>query len=309
MRKLVPLKSIYAFVAVAEMGSMTEAADVLCVSHSAISQAIKALEKQIGQPLFNRTGRRVELNQAGRKYYRKVAPALEQIVEATEELVDIHHDKHLTINMVHSLALHWWIPRVPDFQQAMPELDVRISNILGSFELEREGVDIALIHGKPNEWEDYYCEKLGDDELIMVCSPQLIELATSPPLKKALKSPHLIDSAKRLLSHFPPIFVTNDRRKHDWQVWCEANGIELPLQQNNLTFSASIQAVQATIRRLGVLITHRQFVRDDITHGVLAEIGPSVLNPYQDYYFVCPPDKLRRETALMLRAWLREQFK
>ena len=78
---------------------------------------------------------------------------------------------------------------------------------------------------------------------------------------------------------------------------------------SKLAFSASIQAVQATIRRLGVLITHRQFVRDDITHGVLAEIGPSVLNPYQDYYFVCPPDKLRRETVLMLRAWLREQFK
>lgn len=310
MRKLVPLKSIYAFVAVAEMGSMTEAAAVLCVSHSAISQAIKALEKQVDQPLFNRIGRRVELNQVGKKYYRKVAPALEQIVEATEDLVDIHHDKHLTINMVHSLALHWWIPRVPDFQQAMPGLDVRISNILGSFELEREGVDIALIHGKPKEWQDYYCEKLGDDELIMVCSPQMIEQVTDPTLKTILKAaPNSIDAAKQLLNYFPPIFVTNDRRKHDWQVWCEANGIALPHQQNNLTFSASIQAVQATIRRLGVLITHRQFVRDDITHGVLTEVGPSVLNPYQDFYFVCRPDKLRRETVLLLRAWLREQFK
>ena len=41
MRKLVPLKSIYAFVAVAESGSMTEAAQILSVSHSAVSQAIK----------------------------------------------------------------------------------------------------------------------------------------------------------------------------------------------------------------------------------------------------------------------------
>ncbi|MCQ6508104.1 LysR family transcriptional regulator, partial [Vibrio parahaemolyticus] len=47
MRKLVPLKSIYAFVAVAESGSMTEAAHLMSVSHSAISQAIKTLESQV----------------------------------------------------------------------------------------------------------------------------------------------------------------------------------------------------------------------------------------------------------------------
>lgn len=54
MRKLVPLKSIYAFVAVAESGSMTEAAQLLSVSHSAISQAIKSLESQVNKPLFDR---------------------------------------------------------------------------------------------------------------------------------------------------------------------------------------------------------------------------------------------------------------
>ncbi|MDG2555569.1 LysR family transcriptional regulator, partial [Vibrio parahaemolyticus] len=87
MRKLVPLKSIYAFVAVAESGSMTEAAQILSVSHSAVSQAIKSLESQVNKPLFDRIGRQVQLNADGKKYYRKVAPALEQIVDATEALI------------------------------------------------------------------------------------------------------------------------------------------------------------------------------------------------------------------------------
>ncbi|ELF6832451.1 LysR family transcriptional regulator, partial [Vibrio cholerae] len=56
MRKLAPLKSLYSFVAVAETGSMTLAAEALNVSHSAISQAIKSLESQLGQPLFHRVG-------------------------------------------------------------------------------------------------------------------------------------------------------------------------------------------------------------------------------------------------------------
>ena len=86
MKKLVPLKSVYAFIAVAETGSMTDAARVLYVSHSAVSQAIKSLEQLVNKPLFQRVGRRVVLNAAGKRYYRKIAPALEQVIEATEEL-------------------------------------------------------------------------------------------------------------------------------------------------------------------------------------------------------------------------------
>ncbi|MEH6531218.1 MAG: LysR substrate-binding domain-containing protein [Photobacterium frigidiphilum] len=297
MRKLIPLKSIYAFVAVAETGSMTEAAAVLSVSHSAVSQAIKALETQLSLPLFRRVGRRVELNQNGQKYYRKVAPALEQIVDASEELMhhnNINHNR-LMVNMVHSLALHWWIPRVPEFQGIAPHIDVRISNLTQTFDLNREGIDVALIHGKADEWKEYYCEKLGSDELIMVCSPHLLEGLDD-------KSP------AALLDKYPAIFVTNPRRKYDWLVWCEANGYIVPEQQKNLAFSASIQAVQAVTRRLGVLITHELFVRDDIRHGVLTKVGEAVSNPHQDFYFVCPPEKLTQESVLTLRSWLRKEF-
>lgn len=120
MRKLVPLKSIYAFVAVAESGSMTEAAQLLSVSHSAISQAIKSLESQVNKPLFDRIGRHVYLNTEGKKYYRKVAPALEQIVDATEALMHDQNSQRITLNMVNSLALHWWIPRMPRLQAYAP---------------------------------------------------------------------------------------------------------------------------------------------------------------------------------------------
>lgn len=122
MRKLVPLKSIYAFVAVAESGSMTEAAQLLSVSHSAISQAIKSLESQVNKPLFDRIGRHVYLNTEGKKYYRKVAPALEQIVDATEALMHDQNSQRITLNMVNSLALHWWIPRMPRFKPMRPNL-------------------------------------------------------------------------------------------------------------------------------------------------------------------------------------------
>ncbi|USD34391.1 MULTISPECIES: LysR substrate-binding domain-containing protein [Vibrio] len=293
MRKLAPLKSIYSFIAIAETGSMTEAAKALNVSHSAVSQAIKSLETQIGQALFIRTGRTVTLNAAGRRYYKQVAPAIEQIITATQHLIDEQQSQRITLNMVNSLAMHWWIPRVNRFNQYAPQLDIRISNLIGHFVMENEGVDVAIIHGKTDDWQDYYCELLAHDELVMVASPELVRTGTTP---------------ESLLAHYPAIIAANDRRKYDWQVWCESHQLPIPSSVNNLSFSASIQAVQATIRQLGVFVTHRQFIRDDVHHGSLVEVGNPVLNPHQDFYFACQREKLKNEHVLTLRNWLRNEF-
>ncbi|MCR9882396.1 LysR substrate-binding domain-containing protein [Vibrio alginolyticus] len=295
MRKLVPLKSIYAFVAVAESGSMTEAAQILSVSHSAVSQAIKSLESQVNKPLLDRIGRQVQLNADGKKYYRKVAPALEQIVDATEALIQDQNLQRVTLNMVNSLALHWWIPRMSDLQGFAPQLDVRLSNLSGRFNLEQEGIDAALVHGNPEEWQDYYCEKLSEDELVLVCSPELIAKTKD-------------SNITQLLKQYPIIEVTNERRKNDWNVWLDATSIQRPKNKKPITFNMSIQAVQATTRRLGLLVTHRLFVKDDIKYGQLIELGEPVINPHQQLYFVCPPHKLKLESFHLLRSWLQQSF-
>ncbi|MCS0044440.1 MULTISPECIES: LysR substrate-binding domain-containing protein [Vibrio diabolicus subgroup] len=295
MRKLVPLKSIYAFVAVAESGSMTEAAQILSVSHSAVSQAIKSLETQVNKPLFDRVGRQVQLNADGKKYYRKVAPALEQIVDATEALIQDQNLQRITLNMVNSLALHWWIPRMSSLQDFAPQLDVRLSNLSGRFNLEQEGIDAALVHGNTEEWQDYYCEKLSEDELVLVCSPELIAKTKD-------------SNIAQLLKQYPIIEVTNERRKNDWNVWQNATGVLRPKSKKPITFNMSIQAVQATTRRLGLLVTHRLFVKDDIKYGQLIELGEPVINPHQQLYFVCPPHKLKLESFHLLRSWLQQSF-
>ncbi|HDI3320208.1 TPA: LysR family transcriptional regulator [Vibrio cholerae] len=293
MRKLAPLKSLYSFVAVAETGSMTLAAEALNVSHSAISQAIKSLESQLGQPLFHRVGRQVVLNSAGKRYYQKVAPALEQIVEATESLLKPTHSNRITLNMINSLALHWWIPRVSSFQAFAPDVDVRISTLTGAFSLEEQGVDVALIHGQWREWQDYYCEQLADDELVMVISQNMIS-ANMPP--------------KQALAQFPAIFVNNPRRQTDWDIWCQANQVTPPPQQRNLSFSASAQALQATLSGLGAFVTHKLFIKQELESEILKEIGQPVTHPDQGYYFACRPEALRSEAVLTLRSWLRNEF-
>ncbi|EEY36672.1 transcriptional regulator LysR family [Vibrio mimicus MB451] len=272
---------------------MTLAAEALNVSHSAISQAIKSLETQLDQPLFHRVGRQVVLNSAGKRYYQKVAPALEQIVEATESLLKPTYSNRITLNMINSLALHWWIPRVSSFQAFAPEVDIRISTLTGTFSLADQGVDVALIHGQLRDWQDYYCEKLAEDELVMVAS-------------RAVVSSEI--SAQQALAQLPAIFASNPRRQNDWEIWCQANQVSPPKQQRNLSFAASAQALQATLSGLGVFVTHRLFVKQEVESGILKEIGNTVIHPDQGYYFACSADKLRSEAVLKLRNWLSSEF-
>ena len=64
---------------------MVLAAEQLSISHSAVSQSIKALELQLNTPLFNRIGRRVQLNPVGERYYKRIAPAMAEILAASQE--------------------------------------------------------------------------------------------------------------------------------------------------------------------------------------------------------------------------------
>ncbi|CCO47970.1 putative Bacterial regulator, LysR family [Vibrio nigripulchritudo SOn1] len=288
-----PFKAIYTFIAVAKLESMTKAADVLNVSHSAVSQAIKSLENFLNVTLFVRSGRHVHLNEQGKRYFQQVAPAFETVVSATEKLKQNPDDGRLTINMVASLALHWWIPRVEKFQGANQELDVRISNIIGTFDLPAEGVDLAIIHGQEQHWQDYYCHKLLDDELVMVAHPDLAKSSRS---------------AQDLLLEVPAIFVSNDRRKKDWALWCEARGVSLPLKENNLTFNTSVQAIHACRRKLGVLITHKLFIADDLHHELLTQVDVSVTHPENTFFYACHPSRLNSESVKSLRNWLEAEF-
>ncbi|CAH0536309.1 LysR family transcriptional regulator [Vibrio marisflavi] len=293
MNKITPLKSLYSFVAVAETGSMSEAADMLNVSHSAISQSIKSLESYLGVELFQRVNRTVVLNAQGKQYYKQISPALEQISHATQSIIDRRYSHRLTLNMVHSLAMHWWIPRVERFNQFSNTLDIRISNLVGNFSLQQEGIDVALVLGKSSEWENYHCEFLGNDELVMVANPNII-----PPEA----------TSSELLQQFPAIIATNERRANDWQIWCEAKGLPMPKFGHNLSFNATIQALQAAISQLGLFITHKIFIRDYVEQGMLVEIGDSIPNPKQDFYFICQPEQLSNEFVLLLRSWIKAEF-
>ena len=127
-RRLPPLNSLRAFESAARQLSFTRAADELAVTQSAVSHQVAALEEWAGVPLFKRQGRQMALTEAAARYLPTVSAAFDQIALASRKLqaVDPTHG-WLTVAVMPSFAGKWLVPRLADFHEKNPDMDVWIA--------------------------------------------------------------------------------------------------------------------------------------------------------------------------------------
>src|SRR5829696_232941 len=124
-RPRLSLHLLKGFEAAARHLSFTRAAQELCLTQSAVSREIKALEGQLGQPLFKRIHRGLRLTDAGQVLYDAVREALTLIADATERLCASVSGERLTITTSVPLASMWLVPKLRRFVLLHPEVDVR----------------------------------------------------------------------------------------------------------------------------------------------------------------------------------------
>ena len=118
-RRLPPAQALHAFEAAARHMSFTEAARELGVTQAAISQRIRLLEHRLGQPLFLRHPRGLELTDAGRALVPAVHDAFERLTSGIAEVFGAPADAPLTVRMTPGFAAHWLAPRLPILSQAV----------------------------------------------------------------------------------------------------------------------------------------------------------------------------------------------
>ena len=125
-RNLPPLNALRAFEASARLNSMQRAAHELNVTPSAVSQQVQNLEQWVGFPLLERRARQVQANAEGRAYLTAVSAAFDQIAAATEELSAGRVPRSICITCTPGFAVQWLVPRLQQFQDLHPDIDVRI---------------------------------------------------------------------------------------------------------------------------------------------------------------------------------------
>lgn len=293
--KIPPLKALPPFIAVARHLSFTKAADELCVTHSAVSQSIRGLEEFLGVKLFNRMpNKQITLTMQGERYFIEIHNAMDTIVAATERELGITTNNILTVNVLTTLTMHWLIPRIPLFQAKHPEIDLRLSSLGLEIDFMRDNIDISITYGHKEDWPDLYCKKLFDDELVIIGSNTLI------PKTYQLKT---------LIKRLKAVYVDSDLRKQDWKQWCKKAKIPEPSKAKRIYFQNTSQALQAVASGVGIMVTHKPFIIDEIQSGRLKQIANTTLPLTKSYYLTCPKEKLTLKKVTNWNRWLLNEAK
>ncbi|WP_447799397.1 transcriptional regulator GcvA [Pseudomonas moraviensis] len=285
--RLPSLNGLRAFEAAARHMSFTLAATELNVTQTAISHQIRRLEAELGVALFLRLKDGLALSEEGQAYLPGVRSAFQALRHSTQQLFESRGSSVLTVSTLVSVASKWLLPRLPAFQQAFPDIDVRISATTDLVDFRRGGIDAAIRYGR-GDWKGLRADFLMADEIFPVCSPTMA---------KALNTP------ANLANH--TLVQVSGLTADDWRAWLSAAGQPAQLADGaKLTFDLAMMAVQAAIDGQGVCIGRSTYVNDDLCAGRL--VAPFELRLQDDlgFYLVTPHETADSTKISAFRQWL-----
>jgi LysR family transcriptional regulator, glycine cleavage system transcriptional activator len=288
--RLPSLNGLRAFEAAARHLSFTLAASELNVTQTAISHQIRRLEEELGIRLFVRQNRALTLTPEARDYLPGVRAAFNDLRLATDRLLRKDDDKVLTVSTLASLAAKWLLPRLTDFQEHHPGIDVRITTSTSLVDFQRDNVDAAIRYGR-GQWPGLRADWLMADELFPVCSPSLLRG------DKPLRCPE--DLKSHMLLH------TSNANSDDWRLWLTAAGLPADIaRQPGITFDMIFMTIQAAIDGIGVAMGRTSYVQDDIAKGRLVVPFKIALPADAGFYLVAPEGRREAPKLAAFREWM-----
>ena len=286
-----PLHTLPAFRAVAQLANLRAAADEMHLTHSAISQQIKGLEEQLGFALFDRRGRRVVLNAAGAALLQAVEPALAQLDDGVRAAAAAASggDERIRITVLPSFAQRWLLPRIARWRDRHPGLGIELNASQQVIDLQRDGFHAALRQGH-GAWRGLSAERLIDSPLIAVGSPQ---------------------AARRLMGRGPAALaeVALLGRPALWKRWFELAGLRVRVNPV-AEFNDAGLLLQAAEQDLGIALGRELLAADALQDGRLVRLSPLALpdDVAYAYWLVYPPELRDWPPLVALRGWLHDEL-
>jgi LysR family transcriptional regulator, glycine cleavage system transcriptional activator len=277
--------------------SFTRAARELNVTQPAISREIKALEEQLGQPLFRRVNRTLQLTQAGEELFRTADEALELLDAASERLAGAGRTL-VSVTTTPALASTWLAPRLAQFARRHPDVDVRVVASNDMVDIAREHVDVALRYVPP--WADVpHGDLLVDYATFPVCAPSYLRACG-----------HRLATPDDLAQHVRVDYETvlYGKTWYDWGHWFDALALRPVKPAGTLRFSHYDMAIAAAIAGGGVAIGKWPHLAAHLREGTLrAPLGRDWIARLGGFHVVFARDADRRDAVAAFVAWLQAE--
>ncbi|WP_259781064.1 LysR substrate-binding domain-containing protein [Aestuariispira ectoiniformans] len=285
-----PLNSLRAFAAVHETGTVGAAAEMLNVTHGAVSQHLRGLEDRLQRKLFTRSGNRLVMlpeaaGLAGNllRNFRAIAGDIDQFRR---------DDNILNITVTPHFAQYWLMPRLRDFLQHHPEIDLRINTDATVHDLAQGDFDAAVRHGDGN-WPGVNCERLLEGSDVVVAAPSVLGAVSIQSPQDLTKLPWVLD----------------EDRDVEMSNWFVDHGVAHQTH-TRVTRLPSALTLVAALDGYGVAWLPRVYAEPYLTSGRLVQIiGDDQWSAQNTrYYYLCWADSKNGPAFRAFRGWLRRQL-
>lgn len=295
-RHLPPLNALRAFEAAARHLSFSRAAAELHVTPAAVSHQVKALEDWLGVRLFRRLTRGISLTDAGNAFLPGLTEGFDRLAEMTNRVACYARGERLRVSALPSFATRWLVPRLANFREAHPDLEIAVEAVTNNVDFVRDEVDVAIRFGR-GRWPDLHVELFLTEDVFPVCSPML--LTDVPPLRCPADLRH------QTLLH--DSYVPGDEPWMMWATWLDYLGVADVDSARGPSYSDSLMLMEACSAGHGVAIGRESLIGEDLAKGRLVLPFDTHHPASYAYYFVCPPDSLERHKTQVFRNWLFQQ--
>ncbi|EGU58985.1 HTH-type transcriptional regulator, LysR-family protein [Vibrio nigripulchritudo ATCC 27043] len=302
MNRLAHLNGIRAFEATARHLSFSQAANELNVTPAAVGQQVKQLEEWLGVQLFIRSNSgqsRLKLTEEAKLAYPDIQQGFSSILNGLGKLNSDIFDNTLRVAVSPSIGSKWLMPRIADFQAQFPEYDLRVETHIKPVDYTSEGIDVGIRYGR-GEWENVQSDKLMDEAIFPVCSPEFAA-------QHSLSSSTSVDWSALPLLH--DLSVPESQEYPSWQEWFTRNNIPSITSTSGLKVNSFSEVIEAAIRGQGLALGREALVMKDLEEDKLIRpFGDASYCSSYSYYVVSPIKQCNKAKAKDFRTWLITQI-
>ncbi|SPH19926.1 Glycine cleavage system transcriptional activator [Ascidiaceihabitans donghaensis] len=252
-RDLPPLAGIRAFAAFVQTGGVAEAGAALGVSHAAVSQQLKALEKHLGVALLDRSGRALSLTDEGRHLADAALEGFAKMADAAAHITGANDARPLHLSVTPSFAASWLMPRLPDFRAQHPEINILVDPSADLVPVSPDGVDVAIRYGT-GPWPGLHSEIWMECPMVIVASPDLIKGHTITQPSDLKEAPWLEEFGRS-----------------EGTTWLQKHGVASGITGSFIQVPGNLMLDGARDGQ-GVIVTVECFVERDLQAGRLVKL-------------------------------------
>jgi LysR family transcriptional regulator, glycine cleavage system transcriptional activator len=277
--RLPPLNALRAFEAVARRLSFVRAAEELHVTKAAVAQQVRLLEREIGAPLVERSGKGLALTESGAAGAPGLAEGFAVLARAARAMREAKGRRFLVINASASFAVTWLVGRIGKFKALHPEIDVLLDANPNEDAFESRSTDARILWGA-GDFPGLATTLLFKEDVFPVCSPEIVAAESPLRVPEDLKGRTLLHLEQ---SPAYPGWPT-------WSDWLKAAGARDVNARHGVWFNNVALAIRAAAQGQGVALGSPAIVADDLAAGrLIAPFSTSVKTPF-GYHFLCRPE-------------------